>query len=143
MIGVCCVLDVRQKKLPKAANKKVRPIIKWFAGYEMVASSPAAKATGKKLVDRPRKTLSCPTGACSAWAAERLGFVPDAVQARVLDTETRRGVLNCTRQWGKSTVTAAKAVHHAFTKAGSLVIVVSPSSRQSSEFVRKASGIHS
>ena len=79
------------------------------------------------------------TEVCGTWV-EKLGFVPDPVQARVLNAETRRGVLNCTRQWGKSTVAAAKAVHHAFTEAGSLVIVVSPSSRQSGEFVRKASG---
>jgi hypothetical protein len=37
-------------------------------------------------------------------------------------------------------VCAAKAVHRAFQEAGSLVIVVSPTGRQSSEFVRKASG---
>lgn len=50
----------------------------------------------------------------------------------------KRGVLNCTRQWGKSTITAAKAVHHAWTHIGSLTLVVSPSARQSGEFVRKA-----
>ena len=47
-------------------------------------------------------------------------------------------VMNCTRQWGKSTVTAAKAVHQAYTEAGSLTLVVSPSARQSGEFLRKA-----
>ena len=75
----------------------------------------------------------------SQWARERLGFSPDAVQTRVLDTGTKRGVLNCTRQWGKSTVSAAKAVHQAYTHAGSLTIVVSPTARQTGEFVRKAS----
>jgi phage FluMu gp28-like protein len=48
-------------------------------------------------------------------------------------------ILNCTRQWGKSTVTA-KAVHAAVTWAQRLTLVVSPSARQSSEFVRKAEG---
>jgi phage FluMu gp28-like protein len=47
-------------------------------------------------------------------------------------------VLNCSRQWGKSTITAAKAVHQAYTEAGSLTLVVSPSARQSAEFIRKA-----
>jgi hypothetical protein len=51
-----------------------------------------------------------------------------------------RVILNCTRQWGKSTVTAAKAVHEAWTKPGSLTLVASPSARQSGEFVRKAEG---
>ncbi len=48
--------------------------------------------------------------------------------------------MNCTRQWGKSTVTAAKAVHHASTRRDSLTLVVSPTARQSAEFVRKAAG---
>jgi hypothetical protein len=47
--------------------------------------------------------------------------------------------LNCCRQWGKSTVTAAKAVHQACSAAKSLTLVVSPSARQSGEFIRKAS----
>jgi hypothetical protein len=74
------------------------------------------------------------------WAREKLGFRPDAVQARVLGTETKRGLLNCTRQWGKSTVTAAKAVYQAVHHAESLTLVVSPSARQSGEFLRKAEG---
>jgi hypothetical protein len=70
---------------------------------------------------------------------ERLGLAVDPLQARVLSTGKRRGVLNCSRQWGKSTITAAKAVHQAQTEAGSLTLVVSPSARQSGEFLRKAS----
>jgi hypothetical protein len=62
----------------------------------------------------------------------------DALQKRVLDTPARCGILNCTRQWGKSTVTAAKAVNQAWSKKGSLTIVVNPTARQSGEFVRKA-----
>jgi len=79
------------------------------------------------------------SGLASAWARKRLGFEPDAIQTRVLDAQTRRGILNCTRQWGKSTTSAAKAVHQAWTVPGSLTIVVSPTARQSAEFVRKAS----
>jgi hypothetical protein len=72
--------------------------------------------------------------------ARRVGFVPDAVQARVLDRCVHRGILNCTRQWGKSTVTALKALHRAWCEPGSLVLVASPSGRQSGEFLRKAAG---
>jgi len=39
----------------------------------------------------------------------------------------------------KSTVTAIKAVHRAYTDPRSLTIVLSPSSRQSAEFLHKAS----
>ena len=72
------------------------------------------------------------------WVQERLGLTPDRLQARVLGTRGKRGILNCSRQWGKSTITASKAVFEAFTKAGSLTLVVSPSARQSGEFLRKA-----
>src|SRR6266568_3812401 len=76
----------------------------------------------------------------SEWARRVLGFQADAAQARVMNTRSKRVMLNCTRQWGKSTITAAKAVHHAYTRAESLTLVVSPSARQSGEFVRKAAG---
>jgi Terminase large subunit, T4likevirus-type, N-terminal len=72
-----------------------------------------------------------------AFARERLGFEPDEKQEMVL-RGGRRGIVNCTRQWGKSTVTACKAVHRAYSAAGSLTLVVTPSGRQSGEFLRKA-----
>jgi Terminase large subunit, T4likevirus-type, N-terminal len=71
------------------------------------------------------------------FARERLGFDPDEKQELVL-RGGRRGIVNCTRQWGKSTVTAAKAVHRAYSAPGSLTLVVTPSGRQSGEFLRKA-----
>lgn len=74
----------------------------------------------------------------AGWVAENLGIVPEPQQVRVLATDCRRGILNCSRQWGKSTIAAAKAVHQAACHAGSLTIVVSPSARQSAELVMKA-----
>ena len=53
----------------------------------------------------------------------RLGIEPDERQAEVLRSEARRGMLNCTRQWGKSTIAAAKAVHRAYTRPGITVLV--------------------
>jgi hypothetical protein len=73
------------------------------------------------------------------FARERLGFEPDAKQTAVLESSAKRGILNCTRQWGKSTVAGIKAVHRAFSAAENLVIVASPTERQSAEFLRKAS----
>jgi hypothetical protein len=74
----------------------------------------------------------------NAFARRRLGFQPDERQAELLASTAPRVILNCTRQWGKSTVTAARAVFEACSKAGSLTLVVSPSERQSGELVRKA-----
>ena len=72
------------------------------------------------------------------FARTRLGFEPDEKQAEVLRSDAKRGMLNCSRQWGKSTVTAAKAVHRAYTRPKSLVLVASVCLRQSGEFLRKA-----
>ena len=71
-------------------------------------------------------------------ARHRLGFYPDERQAELLAGTAQRVILNCSRQWGKSTVTAARAVFEARSKPGSLTLVVSPSERQSGELVRKA-----
>ena len=72
------------------------------------------------------------------FAEEWLGFKPDAPQKKLLLSKAKRGILNCTRQWGKSTVAALMAVHRAFFYPGSLVIVASPTERQSAEFLLKA-----
>jgi hypothetical protein len=74
------------------------------------------------------------------WAKAELGFAADPLQERVLRSTSRRGILNCCRQWGKSTVTAAKALYEAWERPESLVLVVSPCARQSGEFLRKAEG---
>jgi Terminase large subunit, T4likevirus-type, N-terminal len=72
------------------------------------------------------------------FAQERLGLTPDDPQCEVLRSTAKRGILNCTRQWGKSTVAAAKALHRAFTTPKCLVLVASPGERQSAEWMRKA-----
>jgi hypothetical protein len=74
----------------------------------------------------------------TGFARECLQFDPDLHQEAVLNCNARRVILNCSRQWGKSTVVAAKAVHTAYTQPGSLIVVVSPTLRQSGEFLKKA-----
>ena len=73
-----------------------------------------------------------------AWARDILSFEPDPKQQEVLGVHAKRGILNCSRQWGKSTTCAIKAVHYAHFHPESLVLVASPSLRQSNEFLRKA-----
>jgi len=69
--------------------------------------------------------------------AAQVGIVPDPWQARVLRSTTSRLLLNCSRQSGKSTITSIVALHTALYTAGSLVLLLSPSLRQSSELFKK------
>jgi hypothetical protein len=76
----------------------------------------------------------------SVWASEGLGFRPDPWQAQVLDSTAKKTLLCCSRQSGKSSVSAILALHTAIFMPGSLVLMVSPSLRQSSELFRKFLG---
>ncbi len=74
------------------------------------------------------------------FARQRLRFLPDTVQTELLRSAAPRLILNCTRQWGKSTIVAILAAHHlGVAEAGSLIVIVSPSQRQSAETLRKVS----
>jgi hypothetical protein len=66
-----------------------------------------------------------------------LAFTPDAQQQAVLAARSKRFLLNCTRQWGKSTTAAWKAAHRAVVQEDSLVILVSPTERQTGELFKK------
>ncbi len=101
------------------------------------------------------------------WARRELGFEPDERQRELLERRVKRGILKCTRQWGKSTVAAVMAVHRALypfkspqngqfrspsgsasaqrtvtaplrADAKTLVVVACPTEKQSAELVWKA-----
>jgi hypothetical protein len=71
------------------------------------------------------------------FARDAMGFDADEWQARVLRWSGKRLLLNCSRQSGKSTTTAMLALHRALYRPGSLILLISPSLRQSSELFRK------
>ena len=71
------------------------------------------------------------------FAREALGFHPDSTQARVLRSNNRRLLLNCTRQWSKSTTAAVLALHRALYYPNSTIVICSPSQRQSSLLLEK------
>lgn len=73
----------------------------------------------------------------AAFAVEGLNFTPDPWQAQALRWEGRRLLLNVCRQAGKSTTAAVLGLHTALYHPGALVLLVSPSLRQSSELFRK------
>ncbi|MEJ1936522.1 terminase family protein, partial [Nostoc sp. NIES-2111] len=74
---------------------------------------------------------------CPVVTPEVVGFVPDAQQQILLACEEKQVILNCTRQWGKSSVTALRAAMVATREAEATVVAMSPSARQSGEFLRK------
>jgi hypothetical protein len=71
------------------------------------------------------------------FAGERLGLELDPVQARLLRVHPHRSLVNCSRQWGKSTVTATGALHEGTFVFASKTIILSPSQRQSSLLLAK------
>lgn len=75
--------------------------------------------------------------------AEQAGISPDPWQAAVLRSHARQQILLCSRQAGKSTVSATLAVHQAVFQPGSLILVLSPSLRQSQELFRKMLDVYS
>src|SRR6266550_516427 len=74
-----------------------------------------------------------------AFVQDRLKFAPDPWQARLLRSRAPWILLNCCRQSGKSTTTATLALHTAIYDPG-LILLVSPSLRQSKELFAKVTG---
>lgn len=67
---------------------------------------------------------------------------PDDWQKRVLRSQAPRLLLNCSRQVGKSTVTSVLSDHTAFYQPKSLILLLSPSLRQSQELFRKCLDVY-
>jgi hypothetical protein len=65
------------------------------------------------------------------------GMAPDPWQALVLRQAGDRTLLNCCRQSGKSSIAAVLALHTAMYESGRLILLLSPSLRQSQELFKK------
>ena len=65
------------------------------------------------------------------------GITPDDVQTKLLTSTSRKTLLNCCRQWGKSTTTSLIALPEALSCAPAMIILVSPSQPQSTELFKK------
>jgi hypothetical protein len=74
--------------------------------------------------------------------AHRAGITPDPWQADVLRSVDSRMLLNCSRQSGKTMTTALLGLHTALYQPESLVLILSPSLRQSAEFFRTLSHLY-
>jgi hypothetical protein len=69
--------------------------------------------------------------------ATRAGITPDSWQADLLRSDARQMILLCSRQSGKSTISAVLGLHTALYQENALVLLLSPSLRQSTELFRK------
>ena len=71
------------------------------------------------------------------WAREVLDFHPDPWQADLLRSRSKKIILNCSRQSGKSTVCAALGLHESIYRRPSFGLVIAPTQDQSSELMLK------
>ena len=81
-----------------------------------------------------------PTGQPSTivpFAERALGWVLEDKQRELLTGQSKRVILNCTRQWGKSWMAAVALLFHAFNNPQSISIVAGPTLRQSAELLKK------
>ena len=74
----------------------------------------------------------------SAWAREKLGFQPDPKQATMLDCGDPRVITVTSRQVGKSTIAALRALYLAVHQPKSLIFMVGPIQTQAGEILEKA-----
>jgi hypothetical protein len=74
--------------------------------------------------------------------AEALGLDPDPWQRELLRSSSERIILNCSRQSGKSTMTAVITLHRALYHPGSLILCLAPALRQSQELFGKVLGFY-
>ncbi|MEJ8568272.1 phage terminase large subunit [Elongatibacter sediminis] len=75
------------------------------------------------------------------WVMHDAGLDPDPWQTQLLVSEEPRHLLLCSRQSGKSTTVASKAVETAIFDPG-LILMIAPAQRQSGELFRKAKDIY-
>ncbi len=73
--------------------------------------------------------------------AREAGLDPDRWQEGVLRSESKRLLLNASRQSGKTTVVAALALHKALYAPRSFCLIFSPSLDQSLEFFRRVADL--
>lgn len=74
--------------------------------------------------------------------AQTAGIEPDPWQAKFLRSRSSRILLNCSRQVGKSTTTGVLSIHTALYERNSLILLLSPSLRQSQELFRKCLDVY-
>ena len=83
------------------------------------------------------KTSNVKTDGIVSFAEKALGWMLEDKQRELLSGPSKRVILNCTRQWGKSWMAAVALLFHAVHHPESLSIVAGPTLRQSAELLKK------
>src|SRR6516225_7069104 len=114
-------------------------------GKSTVCSAPPLPGWACRLAARAaqgRLTTLDRLWPCPELILQRAGMAPDGWQTEILRTRRAQILLLCSRQVGKTLVAAALALRTALLEAPALVLVLTPSERQSSEFMRRIQELH-
>ncbi|MCC6538581.1 MAG: hypothetical protein IT162_13580 [Bryobacterales bacterium] len=114
---------------PGAARAILRDGQFWLA--------PAAKVRSAAPAPPPAPALPEIPNTATAFATQTLAFPADPKQLEILASPSRRIAICCSRQWGKSTTAAIKALHHALTNPNSLTLIASRTLKQSANLLEK------
>jgi len=93
-------------------------------------------AAEQKQINPGTRQVSLP--APSVWARQALDFHPDPKQAEILDCADPRVIVLSSRQVGKSTVAAIRAIYLAVAQPNTFVMLVGPVGAQAGEILAKA-----
>jgi hypothetical protein len=96
----------------------------------------AIEARASRLVPAPEQPVLRMVREDPAALLTAAGMPPDPWQLDLLRSDAARLLLLCSRQAGKSTVAAALAIRTALLHPGSLILLLSPTLRQSGELFR-------
>ena len=125
-LGICRRRTVESFGRRLDAELRGRPLAEIERLIVVVSdSSPALRTQLRHMADR------------GAFAREVLQFDAEPLQEIALRSWSRRLILNCNRQWGKSTVAAIRAVHRAWYWPGSLILIVSRTHAQAGGLLQK------
>ncbi len=102
-----------------------------------MASLKAELTALKRRIPPPMAPVDTALAADPALLAERVGLSLDPWQRVPLRTQEQQLILLCSRQSGKSTVSALLALHEALYRAPALVLLLAPALRQAQELYRK------
>ena len=86
----------------------------------------------------PEEPTPSQPGDILTWAQQQLDFHPDAPQTDIMTSESKDILVLGSRQTGKSTAAALRALYEALNDDGSTVLLAGPSGRQSGHIMTRS-----